>query len=58
MAHELRNSLAAAKALVQLGLRNPAESASHRRLAVVERELGRIEALLQGFPSAATPAAR
>ena len=55
--HELKNSLTAVKALVQLGLRNPAESSSHPRLAAIEREIRRMEELLQGFLSVASPAA-
>jgi signal transduction histidine kinase len=47
MIHELRNSLTAVRVLVQLGLRNPAESASHARLALVEREVARMQELLQ-----------
>lgn len=46
-AHELKNALAAVKALVQLGSRNPAEAASHARLALVLDELSRMQALLQ-----------
>ena len=45
--HELKNSLAAVKALVQLGSRNPAEAASHERLILVERELTRMQETLQ-----------
>jgi two-component system, NtrC family, sensor histidine kinase HydH len=46
MAHELGNSLTAVKVLVQLGLRNPAESASHARLASIEGEVTRMQDLL------------
>ncbi len=49
VAHELKSPLSAVKALVQLGLRNPAERASHERLAVVEREVGRMQEILQGY---------
>ena len=45
--HELKNSLTAVKALVQLGSRNPAEAASHERLVLVERELTRMQQTLQ-----------
>ncbi|HEU4385934.1 MAG TPA: HAMP domain-containing sensor histidine kinase [Anaeromyxobacteraceae bacterium] len=48
VAHELRNLLAGVKALVQLGRRNPAERASHARMAVVEEEIARAEELLDG----------
>jgi two-component system, NtrC family, sensor histidine kinase HydH len=46
-AHEMKNALSAVKALVQLGSRNPAEAASHARLALVEREVIRMQELLQ-----------
>lgn len=49
MAHALKNPLTAVKALVQLGLRNPAESASHERLAVLEREVDRVEEILATY---------
>jgi two-component system, NtrC family, sensor histidine kinase HydH len=45
--HELKNSLTAVKALVQLGSRDPAEAASHERLILVERELTRMQETLQ-----------
>ena len=62
-AHELKNALTAVKALVQLGSRNPAEAASHPRLALVEAELARMQELLQrclahGRPPAALRPAR
>jgi two-component system, NtrC family, sensor histidine kinase HydH len=47
VAHELKNPLTGVKALVQLGLRNPAETASHERLAAVEREVTRMQEILQ-----------
>jgi two-component system, NtrC family, sensor histidine kinase HydH len=47
LAHELKNPLAAVKALVQLGLRNPAERSSHGRLALLEEEVARMEERLQ-----------
>ena len=56
MAHELRNALTAVKVLVQLGLRSPAESASHARLAVIERELARMEELVQDVLAVVSPA--
>lgn len=52
MAHQLKNPLSAVKALVQLGLRNPAESASHERLAVLEREVDRVQEILTSYLSA------
>lgn len=52
-AHELKQPLSAMKALVQLGLRNPAECASHGRLAVLEREIARALRILQGGQSLA-----
>ncbi|ABS27175.1 HAMP domain-containing sensor histidine kinase [Anaeromyxobacter sp. Fw109-5] len=49
VAHELKNPLTAVKALLQLGLRNPAEAASHERLALVEREVARMLEILQRY---------
>lgn len=54
-AHELKNALAGVKALVQLGLRNPAETASHERLIVVEREVQRMQEILKSHLSSARP---
>jgi two-component system sensor histidine kinase HydH len=51
VAHELKNPLSAVKALVQLGLRNPAEDASHERLASIEAQVGRMQEILQRFLS-------
>jgi len=56
-AHELKNSLTGVKALVQLGLRNPAETASHERLIVVEREVKRMQEILSSYLSSARPLA-
>lgn len=53
VAHELKNPIAAVKALVQLGLRSPAETRSHPRLRLIEREVGRMQAILQGYLSTA-----
>jgi two-component system, NtrC family, sensor histidine kinase HydH len=53
VAHELKNPLTGVKALVQLGLRNPAEAASHERLATVERELTRMQEILRRHLSSA-----
>jgi two-component system, NtrC family, sensor histidine kinase HydH len=53
--HELKNSLTAVKALVQLGSHNPAEAASHDRLALVERELTRMQLTLQRYLSSGRP---
>jgi signal transduction histidine kinase len=47
VAHELKNPLTGVKALVQLGLRNPAEARSHERLALLEREITRMQRILQ-----------
>lgn len=55
LAHELKNPLTAVKALVQLGLRSPAEAASHPRLEVVEKEVGRVQDILQNYLSFARP---
>ncbi len=55
VAHELKNPLTGVKALVQLGLRNPAEAASHERLDVVEREVSRMQEILQNYLSFTRP---
>ncbi len=55
VAHELKNPLTGVKALVQLGLRNPAEAASHERLVVVEREVTRMQEILQNYLSFTRP---
>ncbi len=55
VAHELKNPLSAVKALVQLGLRNPVETASHERLAVLEREISRMQEILQSYLSSTRP---
>ena len=55
VAHELKNPLTAVKALVQLGLRNPAEAPSHERLEVVEKEVTRVQAILQNYLSFSRP---
>ncbi|HYQ80426.1 MAG TPA: HAMP domain-containing sensor histidine kinase [Anaeromyxobacteraceae bacterium] len=55
VAHELKNPLTAVKALVQLGLRSPAEAASHRRLEVVEKEVARVQDILQNYLSFTRP---
>lgn len=55
VAHELKNPLTAVKALVQLGLRSPAEAASHQRLEVVEKEVGRVQEILQNYLSFTRP---
>jgi two-component system, NtrC family, sensor histidine kinase HydH len=55
VAHELKNPLTAMKALVQLGLRNSAESSSHARLAILEKELARMQEILTRFMSVARP---
>jgi signal transduction histidine kinase len=53
VAHELKNPLTAVKAFAQLGLRNPAEAASHERLAVIEREVTRMQEMLRRHLSSA-----
>lgn len=55
VAHELKNPLTGVKALVQLGLRNPAEASSHERLDVVEREVTRMQEILQNYLSFTRP---
>jgi signal transduction histidine kinase len=55
LAHELKNPLTGVKALVQLGARNPAEAASHERLVVVEREVSRMQEILQSYLSFTSP---
>ena len=51
VAHELKNPLTGVKALVQLGLRSPAEAPSHGRLAIIEREVTRMQEILQDYLS-------
>jgi two-component system sensor histidine kinase HydH len=55
VAHELKNPLTAVKALVQLGLRNPSERSSHERLSVVEKEITRMQDLVQSYLSSGRP---
>ncbi len=55
VAHELKNPLTGVKALVQLGLRNPAEAPSHERLEVVEREVTRMQEILHNYLSFTRP---
>jgi two-component system sensor histidine kinase HydH len=55
LAHELKNPLTGVKALVQLGLRNPSEAASRERLEVVEREVARMQEILQNYLSFTRP---
>jgi signal transduction histidine kinase len=55
LAHELKNPLTGVKALVQLGLRSPAEAASRERLEVVEREVARMQEILQNYLSFTRP---
>jgi signal transduction histidine kinase len=55
LAHELKNPLTGVKALVQLGARNPAEAASHARLELVEREVSRMQEILQNYLSFTRP---
>jgi two-component system, NtrC family, sensor histidine kinase HydH len=51
VAHELKNPLAGVKALVQLGLRNPAEAPAHERLVLIEREVARMQEILRRYLS-------
>ncbi|GEJ55542.1 sensor histidine kinase [Anaeromyxobacter diazotrophicus] len=55
VAHELKNPLTGVKALVQLGLRNPAEAASRDRLEIVDREVTRMQEILQNYLSFTRP---
>jgi signal transduction histidine kinase len=55
VAHELKNPLTGVKALVQLGLRNPAEAPSRERLEVVEKEVTRMQEILQNYLSFTRP---
>ena len=55
VAHELKNPLTGIKALVQLGRRNAAEAPSHERLEVVEREVSRMQEILQNYLSFTRP---
>ncbi len=53
--HGIKNSLTAVKALVQLGLRNPAEGPSHARLATIQEAVARMQEILDGYLSSARP---
>ncbi len=53
--HDLESSLSAIEALVQLGLRNAAERASHARLASIEAAVARMQEILDGYLSSARP---
>ncbi len=55
LAHELKNPLTGVKALVQLGLRSPAEASSHDRLEIVESEVTRMQEILQNYLSFTRP---
>ncbi len=55
VAHELKNPLTGVKALVQLGLRNPTEAPSRDRLELVEREVTRMQEILQNYLSFTRP---
>lgn len=53
LAHELKNPLTAVKALVQLGLANPREAASHEWLEQVARAVERMERILRDYLASA-----
>jgi two-component system, NtrC family, sensor histidine kinase HydH len=55
LGHELKNPLTGVKALVQLGLRNPAEAASHERLEIVDREVTRMQEIVRNYLSFTRP---
>jgi len=55
LAHELKNPLTAVKALIQLGLRTGSEASSHERLEIVDREVARMQDLLQNYLSFTRP---
>ncbi len=55
LAHELKNPLTGAKALLQLGLRDPAEAASHERLSLILGEVTRMQEILRRHLSLARP---
>jgi signal transduction histidine kinase len=55
VAHELKNPLAAIKGLVQLVARSPESPKTKERLAVVESEVDRMEAILREYLSFARP---
>jgi signal transduction histidine kinase len=55
VAHELKNPLAAIKGLVQLVKRAPGGAKTDERLAVVEAEIDRMEAILREYLSFARP---
>jgi signal transduction histidine kinase len=51
VAHELKNPLSAVKALVQLVVRDTAETASQERLQVIEKEIARMQHILGDYLS-------
>jgi signal transduction histidine kinase len=55
VAHEIKNPLAAIKGLAQLSRRQATDEQSERRLAVIEREVERIEAVLRDYLTFARP---
>jgi len=55
LAHELKNPLAAIKALVQLVVRDTSETPSQERLQVVEREIARVQQILSEYLSFSRP---
>jgi two-component system sensor histidine kinase HydH len=55
LGHELKNPLTGIKALVQLGLRSPAEASSHERLEIVDHEVTRMQEILQNYLSFTRP---
>jgi two-component system sensor histidine kinase HydH len=55
LAHELKNPLTGVKALVQLGLRSPAEESSRARLELVDREVSRMQEIIQNYLSFTRP---
>ena len=55
LADELKNPLTGVKALVQLGLRNPAESSSHERLELLEAEVIRMQKIVDDYLSFTRP---
>ena len=55
LGHELKNPLTGVKALVQLGLRNPVEAASHERLEIMDREVTRMQEIVRNYLSFTRP---
>jgi signal transduction histidine kinase len=58
LSHELKNPLTAIKALVQLAHRSSADAITSRQLDVIERELERMDSMVQGHLRLSRPVER